>query len=139
MRLTRASGRGAKKLAKALVPQLPAFLKLLGGMMRDARVSLLDRGLVVAVILYVVSPLDLIPDFLGILGLSDDLFLLALVVRRLVLGAGEEVVASHWSGTAAELRRLRDAVDELGGLLPGPVRGMLGSFGGGGEGRRGAG
>lgn len=129
MKLTRRSRQGAKRLARTLVPLLPSFVRLLGGLMRDRRVSLLDRGLVLGVIVYVLSPLDLIPDVFGILGLTDDLFLLAVAFRRLLLGAGEEVLESHWRGTGGELRRLMGAVEELGALLPGPVRGILESFG----------
>ena len=129
MRLRR-SKKDAKGLARTLVPLLPSFVRLLGGLMRDARVSLLDRGLLVAVILYVVSPLDLLPDILGVFGLTDDLFLLALTVRRLFLRAGDDVVESHWGGSRSELHRLREAVEALGELLPAPVRGALESFGG---------
>ena len=125
------SRKGAKGLARTFVPLLPSLVKLLGGLMRDARVRLLDRGLLVAVILYVVSPIDLIPDFLGILGISDDLFLLAVVLRRLLLGAGDQVVESHWSGSRAELDRLMGAVEELGALVPAPIRGFLERFGAG--------
>ncbi|HUG41246.1 MAG TPA: YkvA family protein [Longimicrobiales bacterium] len=131
MKLRRRSSRGpGKRLARTLVPLLPSLVRLLGGLMRDRRVSLVDRGLVVAVLLYVVSPLDLVPDFLGVFGLTDDLFLLALVLRRLLLGAGSEVLAAHWGGSRGELHRLMDSVGDLGSLLPGPVRGLLESFGG---------
>lgn len=139
MKLSRASRSGSKKVARTLVPLLPSLVKLLGGLMRDARVSILDRGLLVAVIVYVLSPLDLVPDFLGILGLSDDLFLLALVVRRLVTGAGEDVVVDHWGGSRTELAGLMDAMDDLGELLPGPIRSILESFGGRGDEGSGAG
>lgn len=131
MKSRKGGARGrAKRTARSLIPLLPAFVRLLGGLMRDARVSLLDRGLLVAVIVYVVSPLDLLPDVLGIFGLTDDLFLVALVLRRLIVGAGPEVLESHWTGERADLRRLMDAMDELGSVLPGPVRGLLESMSG---------
>lgn len=128
MRITRRGRRAARRTAGRLVPLLPSFVRLLGGLLRDRRVSLLDRGFLVAVILYVLSPLDLIPDVLGVLGLTDDLFLLALAVRRLVTGAGEDVVREHWSGGADGLRRLQEALADLGSLLPRPVRGILRSW-----------
>ena len=127
-RTRRSSRKSAKRLAGTLVPLVPSLLRLLAGLMRDSRVSLLNRGLLVAVILYVVSPLDLIPDIFGILGFTDDLFLVGLVVRRLLLGAGGDVLESHWPGKRGDLRRLVDAVDGLGSLLPGPVRGVLESM-----------
>lgn len=131
MKLGKRGRRGrAKTTARSLVPLLPSFVRLLGGLMRDARVSLLDRGLVVAAIVYVVSPLDLLPDVLGVFGLTDDLFLLALVLSRLITRAGPDVLESHWSGERDGLRRLMEAMDELGSLLPAPVRGVLESLGG---------
>lgn len=126
----RLPGRPARKLARTLIPAFPAFLRLLAGLMRDRRVSVLDRGLVALVVAYVLMPIDLIPDFLGILGLTDDLFLLGLALRRLVLKAGEDVVVSHWTGEEAALRRLLDGLEGLGQMLPRPVRGLLRSVAG---------
>lgn len=131
MKLWKRGPRGrARNTARSLVPLLPSVVRLLGGLMRDARVSLVDRGLLVAAIVYVVSPLDLLPDVLGVFGLTDDLFLLALVLHRLITRAGPAVLESHWTGAQADLRRLMDAMEELGSLLPAPVRGILESVGG---------
>lgn len=115
----------ARRTARDLLPQLPSFLRLLGGLLRDGRVSLVDRAFLLAVIAYVLSPLDLIPDVLGLLGLTDDLFLLALAVRRLILRTGEDVILDHWKGDEGGLRSLRGALDDLGDILPGPVRKAL--------------
>jgi uncharacterized membrane protein YkvA (DUF1232 family) len=54
---------------------------------RDPRVPLLARILAVAVAAYALSPIDLIPDFIPVLGWLDDLLLVPLglwVVRRLI-------------------------------------------------------
>lgn len=123
--MKRRGGGEARSLAARLVPVLPRFLRLLGGLLVDRRVRLLDRVLVVAVVAYVLMPVDLVPDFLGVLGFADDLFLLALSIRRLVAGAGEDVVRSHWTGSAESLDEVTSGLDELGSLLPGPVRGAL--------------
>jgi uncharacterized membrane protein YkvA (DUF1232 family) len=126
MRRARRRGRTeARSLVARMVPVLPGFLRLLGGLLVDRRVALVDRVLVVGVLAYVLMPLDLIPDFLGILGFADDLFLLALSIRRLIAGAGEEVVRSHWTGSAETLEDVTTGLDELGSLLPGPVKRAL--------------
>lgn len=122
----RRRGRGR---ASSLIPLIPRLVKLLWGLLRDRRVPLVERALVVGVIAYVVSPLDLIPDVLGVLGLTDDLFLLAVAFRRLVGRAGADVVASHWSGDPGALERLLGGLEDLGSVLPGPVRGLLRSVG----------
>ena len=54
---------------------------------RDPRVPMLARALAVAVAAYALSPIDLIPDFIPVLGWLDDLVIVPLgllAVRRLV-------------------------------------------------------
>lgn len=122
------SGRGRKKVRRVggkLVAQLPAALGLLGRLLLDRRVPVSSKALVAAVAVYVVSPIDLIPDFLGIFGLSDDVFLVALALRRLVLTSGDEVVRSNWRGTDEGLDALYGSMEELGEVVPGPVRRAL--------------
>jgi uncharacterized membrane protein YkvA (DUF1232 family) len=65
--------RSRRKSAIQLLRELPNFIKLLVRLLRDARVSKLDRALFAVVIAYVLLPIDLLPDFLGFTGLFDDL------------------------------------------------------------------
>ena len=54
---------------------------------RDARVPWLARFLAIAIAAYALSPIDLIPDFIPVLGWLDDLIIVPLglwVVRRLI-------------------------------------------------------
>ena len=54
---------------------------------RDPRVPMLARILAIAVAAYALSPIDLIPDFIPVLGWLDDLLIVPLglwVVRRLI-------------------------------------------------------
>lgn len=127
----RKGGRGrrrARQAVRTLLPQLPSFLRLLVRLFLDRRVSLLDKGMLVGVVLYVLMPLDLVPDFLGVLGMADDLFLLGLAIRRLVSRAGDEVVAEHWTGDGKGLRELTGGLDDLGPLVPGPVQRALTAY-----------
>lgn len=72
-------------------------------MLRDRRVSALDRGLVVAAIAYVISPLDVIPDVIPFFGQVDDVFLVVMTLTRLFERARSEVIFAHWPGDPAEL------------------------------------
>lgn len=118
---------GAKRTLLDTIKQLPHYLRLLGGLLLDRRVSLLDKALVAGAIAYIVSPLDLIPDFIPFLGQVDDVFLLMTAIERLVANAGEDVVYDHWRGDAGELEAL-DVRAVLGAatlFLPGGVRTKL--------------
>jgi uncharacterized membrane protein YkvA (DUF1232 family) len=77
---------------------LPNMVMLLGRLLRDARVPVAEKALFAAAIVYVISPLDFIPDIFPFIGQVDDLYVVALVLLRLVNRTDESVVRQHWSG-----------------------------------------
>lgn len=56
---------------------------------------------------YLIMPLDLIPDFIPILGYADDAIIVALALRSITRRAGPEALDEHWPGTTEGLRALR--------------------------------
>ena len=98
-----ASRADAKRTLLDTIRQIPAYLRLLGGLLLDRRVSALDKALVAGAIAYVVSPIDLIPDFIPFLGEVDDVFVLMASLDRLVTHAGQDVLVDHWRGDPREL------------------------------------
>lgn len=117
--------RRARGAATAVLRQLPRFLRLLVRLLRDPRISRVDKALVGLAIAYVLMPADLIPDVLGLFGMVDDIYLLGLVLSRLVANAGPDIVAEHWDGPQRALSILLDGIDDLASLVPGPVRRVL--------------
>jgi uncharacterized membrane protein YkvA (DUF1232 family) len=88
-----------RELAR-VVPELGTlFLRLA----RDRRVPLLRRLSLFVLGGYLASPIDLIPDFIPVVGHIDDAAIAAVVLRGVVRSAGREVVAEHWPGTARSL------------------------------------
>ena len=63
---------------------LPNMVMLLGRMLKDARVPTAEKALFLAAIVYVVSPLDFIPDVFPFIGQVDDLYVVALTLLRLI-------------------------------------------------------
>ena len=114
-----------REAAGSLLRQAPAVLRLFGRLMTDPRVSLIDRGFVAAVIAYVISPWDLIPDFLSIIGVVDDLFLIGVALDRLLMRAPAEAVEDHWEGDIEGLESLTAELQAIGEALPGPVRSII--------------
>jgi uncharacterized membrane protein YkvA (DUF1232 family) len=47
---------------------------------------------------YLALPFDLIPDFIPVLGIADDLVLVSLVLAWATKSAPREVVREHWQG-----------------------------------------
>lgn len=120
----RGEGRERERI-RQLLRDLPSFVKLLGRLATDPRVSRVDKGIVLATLGYMAMPFDLIPDWIPFLGEIDDLYLLALALDRLLNNAGVDVLLDHWDGDPASLETAISALDRLGSFLPEPVRGLL--------------
>jgi uncharacterized membrane protein YkvA (DUF1232 family) len=120
-------GRSKRRRTSAvkLLRELPNLIKLLVRLLRDMRVSRLDRLLFGGVVLYVLLPADLLPDFLGFLGLTDDLYLIGLALNRLFARAGADILLEHWDGNPRALGYLIEGVEEVGALLPARIRSAL--------------
>lgn len=95
--------RGAKRTILGAIRQIPAYLRLLWGLMTDERVSTVDKVLVGAAIGYVIMPFDLIPDFIPVIGQVDDIYVIMLALDRLISHAGADVLVDHWDGDPREL------------------------------------
>jgi len=91
----RKHGRGVLREAMALIPN---FLKLLYRLFKDPRAPLAEKAMLAGTIIYVVSPIDFIPDLFPFIGQVDDLYLVALVVMRLLSRTNDEILREHWDG-----------------------------------------
>lgn len=126
LRRTRRPRRDAvRREARTLLRELPSFLKLILRLLRDARVPAADKLLFGAVLAYILMPADLLPDVLGVFGMVDDLYLLGLALSRLLGRAGTDLLLEHWDGNPRSLGYLIEGVDQLGEMLPRPVRRIL--------------
>jgi uncharacterized membrane protein YkvA (DUF1232 family) len=56
--------------------------------------------------LWLASPIDLLPQFLLVIGPLDDAIVAALILRHLAHGAGTEVIRIHWRGDPRTLERV---------------------------------
>jgi uncharacterized membrane protein YkvA (DUF1232 family) len=93
---------------------LPDLLRLLRRLAGDSRLPRADRVRLALLLGYLVLPIDLVPDFVPVLGYADDAILVSLVLRSVVRRAGAPVVRRHWPGTDDGLA----ALARLTGLEP---------------------
>ena len=123
------SGRWRYVRLAGIVLKLPTYVRLVWGMLRDPRTPLHLKGLLGAALLYVVTPVDLLPDALPIIGQADDLTVLLLVLDAFIHNAPAAVRLEHAerarNGTAdldRDLARLRlllgDRYDHIRDRLP---------------------
>lgn len=72
-------------------------------------------------LVYLLSPIDLIPDFIPVIGFADDAIVLAVIMRFATRHAGADALDRHWPGTPQGLRALRTLiglVEKPGGTTP---------------------
>ncbi len=117
--------RDARAIALEAVLLIPNIVKLLGRIARDPRVSVKRKAFAAAAMIYVVSPIDLIPDFIAGIGQLDDLIVVAIALNHLIDGAGRELVDEHWDGSEDSLDLVLAATEWGAEIVPGPLRKLL--------------
>jgi uncharacterized membrane protein YkvA (DUF1232 family) len=100
-----------------LVWKLPTYARLIWGLVRDARTPIHLKVLLAAALAYVVTPIDLIPDAIPILGQADDLTVLLLVLDLFIANAPEDVRREHVERARNGTARLDQDLDRLRSLL----------------------
>src|SRR5688572_111788 len=113
------------------IRQLPNYVRLLFGLLTDRRVAAVDKLLVAGAVMYILTPVDFIPDFIPFLGEVDDVFLLVTALQRLIVNAGRSVVLQYWVGNPADLAamNLRQVLMAAAFFLPRRVRRRLRTIG----------
>jgi uncharacterized membrane protein YkvA (DUF1232 family) len=89
---------------------LPDLLRLLRGLATDRSLPNGVRVRLVLLIGYLVMPIDLVPDFVPVLGYADDVVVVALVLRSVVRRAGADALSRHWAGSPEGLAAVRRLV-----------------------------
>jgi len=86
-------------LLKEAIRLLPDLLRLLRRLAADRGLPRHIRVYIGLLLAYLAIPIDLIPDFIPIVGYADDAILTAVVLRSVVRRAGLDAVRRHWPGT----------------------------------------
>jgi uncharacterized membrane protein YkvA (DUF1232 family) len=122
---------GRRSGFRDLLLLLPDLTILLTRLLRDGHVPLLEKGIALAGLAYVLSPLDLLPAMLiGPVGLLDDLFVVAACLSRLINHVHPDVVRGHWPGQGDALEVIQSVTawfEETLRLRVKDLRGVLSS------------
>lgn len=97
---------GRRSQARELATLIPNLVVLFKGLLQDARVSRRTKGWLWFAVVWLVSPVDLIPEFIPFLGPLDDAVVAALVLRHMLRTTDRTVLAEHWRGEPATLERI---------------------------------
>ena len=97
---------GRRSQARELARLIPNLLRLFRGLLRDPRVPRRAKLWVAFAVVWIASPIDLIPEFIPIAGPLDDAIVAALVLRHLLRSTSRDVLSEHWHGDPATLRMI---------------------------------
>ncbi len=105
----------ARSSLREAVRLLPDVLRLLRRLATDKSLSRGVRLRLWLLLGYLAFPIDLVPDFIPVLGYADDAIVVALALRSVARRAGADTLRRHWPGTSEGLT----AVLRLAGVTPG--------------------
>jgi len=83
-----------------LVAFVPDLLRLVRSLLADRSAPLAVRAVLVLLLVWLLSPIDLIPDFIPVLGPLDDVVVAALILRFVRRRLGLSELRRRWTGSA---------------------------------------
>jgi uncharacterized membrane protein YkvA (DUF1232 family) len=94
---------------------VPACVTTARRLRRDPRVPRRAKLVVALAGLWVLSPIDLLPEFLPVIGPLDDVVVVALALRYAARQVPRDVLAAAWPGEPRMLERLLGSPDPAAG------------------------
>lgn len=109
----------ARNTLREVAMFLPNFVILLKRLVSDPRVPRKSKLVLGATLVYVVSPIDVVPDFVPGLGQLDDVIVVLLALHSILNRVDEAVVIELWPGREDVIRIVRAGLAAAAQVLPG--------------------
>ena len=110
---------------KALLRALPQLARLIARLVGDPVLPRSAKIALAAAVLYLASPIDLIPDFIPFVGYLDDVLLAAIVVDGVLNYVDRGLVLRYWPGTVESLDKVARAARVLAIWVPRRVKARI--------------
>lgn len=96
---------------------LPDIMALLWRLFRDKRVKVKVKMMVAGVIAYLASPLDVIPDFVPLVGKIDDVAIAFFALNAILNEVPKEIILQNWQGRENIILITREAVGYISEMV----------------------
>ena len=103
---------------KTLLRALPDIARLVAKVVSDPILPRAAKIALAAALLYLASPLDLVPDFVPFVGYADDLLLAAMLLDGVLNYVDRRLVLKYWPGSAGSLEKLARVAALLAAWVP---------------------
>ncbi len=107
---------------RALLLLLPHMVVLVGRLLADPAVPAAAKVVLGATAAYLASPVDLIPDFIPLVGYLDDVILVAVVLDGLLNHVDRGVLLKHWPGDPVTLEKSAAIARRLASWVPARIK-----------------
>ena len=102
-----------------------ALIDFVKNVAHDERIPARDKTVILALLALIISPFDLIPDWIPIIGVMDDLVMLALVLDYYFEVLDQEILLSHYPWGMKSYSRVRRLAKLISQFTPDFVRKRL--------------
>lgn len=110
---------------KALLKALPDIVRLVTRLVGDPVLPRPAKIAIAAAAVYLASPIDLVPDFIPVLGYLDDALLAAIILDGLLNYVDRRLVLKYWPGSPESLERLARGARLLAAWVPRRVKARI--------------
>jgi len=112
----------------ALLPiaaRLPIHARIMAGLLGAPRVPRSRKALLAAAVGYAVSPVDVVPDRIPVLGVLDDVVVVALAVDTFLAGVPDVALAEQLEAVGLQRAAFDEDVLRVRRLVPRPIRRLV--------------
>ena len=97
------------------IKELVAFVKAVAN---DPRIPARDKSVLLGLVALIISPFDIIPDWIPVIGVMDDVVILAIVLDYLFNHLDQEILLSHYPWDLKSYTRTRRVAQWIAVLTP---------------------
>lgn len=121
--LNKKSGKWTDRFVQYLLT-FPDLIHLMIKLFTDRGVSSTVKGYILVVFTYLLSPIDIIPDFIPVAGFIDDLLVLVIILNKIINSADEDLkkrIGKYWAGeddVFEKVKEITSVMNELSAQLP---------------------
>jgi len=84
----------------------------------DKRIPIQNRVVLGGLLVYLVTPIDIVPDFIPILGWLDDAFITLIIMDYIFNSADSELILQHYPWNKQHFQKMKIYVDRLSWMVP---------------------
>ena len=117
------------KLAKSFqFKKMKQLIKFVKDVANDDRIPANDKKILLALLALIISPLDLIPDWIPVIGQLDDILMMALILDYLFEVLDQDILLSHYPWDMKSFLNLKRMSSWISMLAPAFIKKRLWSY-----------